>query len=53
MSQSNRSGKQACTNADLAIMVARVGEAIAADAIICITESSFDLTKTPCIIIEF
>jgi hypothetical protein len=39
MSQPNGSGKQVRSNADLAAMVVRVAEAVAADATICVTES--------------
>ena len=39
MSQSNGTRKRVRTNAELAKMVARVGEAAAADAILCVTES--------------
>jgi DNA integrity scanning protein DisA with diadenylate cyclase activity len=38
MGHSFGSGKQVRSNADLAVMVARVGAAIAADTVICVTE---------------
>jgi DNA integrity scanning protein DisA with diadenylate cyclase activity len=39
MGRSSQSSKQSRSNADLAAMVTRVGEAAVADAIICVTES--------------